>query len=102
VKTHDVILFDDGETWGGPGSVIRIPPGVLARHKDEYDNGRLRDIVEDPGTTILYVEGLVAIYDFLKKVNVRNPKLKRLLERACGFQGNPTPAGDAKPIKESA
>ena len=80
MRTKDVVLLDDGETWGGPGYVIRIPPNVLTKHQDEYDNGRLDEILDDPGTTEIDIDGLVAIYDLLRRLGVRNPALRKLLQ----------------------
>ena len=93
------VTIDDFETWGGPGQVICFPHTTEARHKDDYDNGELDSTVKDRETTVLWVDGLLDIYLFLRKSRVLNPKLRKLLDAAVHFQGDPRPVGEARPVK---
>jgi hypothetical protein len=97
--TYTTTTLDDGETWGGPGKVVRMPASVQAKHGDDLDNGSLEDVMKDPGTELLWVEGLVQIFDYLRKKKVRDPKLRRLMKGALEFESHPDPTGDARPVR---
>ena len=93
---YTTTTLDDGETWGGPGKIVRMPASVQAKYQDDLDNGSLGDVMKDPGTELLWVEGLVQIFDYLRKSKVRDPKLRRLMKGALEFESHPDLTGDAR------
>ena len=99
MKTYDVVTVDDFETWGGPGQVVRIPSGVRAKYRDEIESGSIEEAVKDPRTTVLWIDGLLEIYDYLRKAGIQGPKLQRLMDGTTHFEGKLVPAGDPRPAK---
>jgi hypothetical protein len=83
IKTNDVMLLDDGETWGGLGKIVRMTPAVEKKYKDELDNGGLEEVCNDKRVEILNVETLIEIFDHLRnQVHINNPELQSLIKEA--------------------
>ena len=82
MKTNDVALLDDGETWGGPGKIVRMTPAVERKYRDDLDNGGLDDVIKDRRVEILHVEVLVEIFDRLRQIRSQDPTINRLLKEA--------------------
>lgn len=96
--TVDVISIDEEhDTWGGSGTVIRIPDNVMDKFKDDWDNGYVKDIAQDRSTSLLDVEQLINLFDFCKKLKIKSRRLRQLLRRAEFQVGVPIPVGDARP-----
>jgi hypothetical protein len=94
---YTATTLDDGETWGGPGRIVRMPASVQTKYGDDLDNGSLADVMKDPGTELLWVEGLVQIFDYLRKSKVRDPKLRKLMKGTLEFESFPGLVGEARP-----
>lgn len=84
--------LDDGETWGGPGTVFRVPSKYgeelinsddlqLEVPADDGINTRHVWLGDLPGVKAYDVDRLMTLYRYLVKHPPRDPKINKLVQR---------------------